>query len=121
MEDLAGRCGHTDSRGREPSGSTTRLRQYGANQPAGGSVRQLTTHPIKAWWPEQVNPLPRREWAFSQAVTERPSYVGAVAGDSAIRRVSRASVINSGAPNFDAAGREVPVYAPLAIQDITSI
>lgn len=70
----------------------------------------------KAWWTDTGQPIRPEEWASAQAVQKGQPVVGQLLE---IQRFdgSRASVINSGAPIFDAKGNIVG--SAVAIQDIT--
>ena len=89
---------------------------WGVPRPEVRSVSDYT--PYKAWWPETGKPVAPEEWASAQVVQKGQAMVGQLLE---IQRFdgSRASVINSGAPIFDAAGK-IDGCA-VAIQDITDL
>ena len=85
-------------------------------RPEAASVSDYTA--FKAWWPDTAKPVAPEEWASAQAVQKGKAVVGQLLE---IQRFdgSRAAVINSGAPIFDADGKIAG--SAVAIQDITSL
>jgi len=105
----------------DAKGGTMRSNQaydavWGKPRPTALSVSDYAAY--KAWWPETGKPVAPEEWASAQAVQKGQAVVGQLLE---IQRFdgSRASVINSGAPIFDAAGK-IDGCA-VAIQDITDL
>ena len=89
----------------------------GQSAATGGLGRRLRAA-YKAWWSETGIPVAPEEWASAQAVEK---------GETVVRQLleiqrfdgSRASIINSGAPIFDADGKIAG--CAVAIQDITDL
>jgi PAS domain S-box-containing protein len=106
----------TDAQGGNVRSNKAYKQVWGVPRPEVRSISDYT--PYRAWWSETGKPVAPEEWASAQAVQKGQAVVGQLLE---IQRFdgSRAFVINSGAPIFDAAGK-IDGCA-VAIQDITDL
>jgi PAS domain S-box-containing protein len=116
MEALPVGLAITDSKGGVSRSNKAYEQLWGSPRPATGSVSDYGAY--RAWWSETGNPVAPEGWASAQVVEKGQTVVGQMLE---IQRFdgSRASVINSGAPIFDAEGRITG--CAVAIQDITDL
>ncbi len=105
----------------DTKGGTIRVNQafdqvWGNPRPVTLAVSDYKAY--RAWWPDTGKPIAPEEWASAQAVQKGRPVVGQLLE---IQRFdgSCASVINSGAPIFDAEGKITG--SAVAIQDITDL
>lgn len=106
----------TDLRGGNVRSNRAYEQLWGSPRPKAESVDDYAAY--KAWWSETGKPVASEEWASAQAVEKGQAVIGQMLE---IQRFdgSRASVINSGAPIFDADGNITG--CAVAIQDITGL
>jgi PAS domain S-box-containing protein len=116
MESLPVGVAITDTQGGNIRSNKAFEQIWGSSRPETVSVSDYTAY--KAWWSDTGKLVVPEEWASAQAVQKGESVVGQLLE---IRRFdgSRASVINSGAPIFDADGKIAG--CAVAIQDITGL
>jgi PAS domain S-box-containing protein len=106
----------TDLRGGNVRSNRAYEQLWGSPRPKAESVDDYAAY--KAWWSETGKPVAPEEWASAQAVEKGQAVIGQMLE---IQRFdgSRASVINSGAPVFDADGNITG--CAVAIQDISDL
>jgi PAS domain S-box-containing protein len=116
MESLPVGVALTDTRGGNLTSNKAFEQIWGAPRPRTESVGDYEAY--KAWWSETGKPVAPEEWASVLAVQKGHAVVGQL---MEIERFdgSRASVINSGAPVFDADGNIIG--CAVAIQDISDL
>ena len=116
MEALPVGVALTDTRGGSVRSNKIYEDLWGSPRPKVESVNDYAAY--KAWWSETGKPVAPEEWASAQAVEKGQAVIGQMLE---IQRFdgSRASVINSGAPVFDADGNITG--CAVAIQDITDL
>jgi PAS domain S-box-containing protein len=116
MEALPVGVAITDAQGGNIRANNAFERVWGRPRPATESISDYAAY--KAWRSETGKPLAPEDWASAQAVQKGKAVVGQLLE---IQRFdgSRASVINSGAPIFDADGKIAG--CAVAIQDITDL
>jgi PAS domain S-box-containing protein len=105
----------------DPQGGTLTFNKafeqvWGAPRPRTESFNDYAAY--KAWWSETGKPVAPEEWASAQTLQKGHAVVGQLM-EIAKFDGSRASVINSGAPVFDAEGKISG--CAVAIQDITDL
>jgi len=116
MEALPVGVAITDTRGGNLRSNKTYEDLWGNPRPKAESVADYEAY--KAWWSDSGKPVAPEEWASAQAVQKGRAVTGQLLE---IERFdgSRASVINSGAPIFDADGKIAG--CAVAIQDISDL
>ena len=103
MEALPVGVAITDAQGGNIRSNNAYEQVWGSPRPTAASVSDYVAY--KAWWSDTGKPVAPEEWASAQAVQKGQTVVGQLLE---IQRFdgSRASVINSGAPIFDAEGQD---------------
>ena len=116
MEALPVGVALTDTRGGSVRSNKTYEDLWGSPRPKVDSVDDYEAY--KAWWSDTGKPVVPEEWASALAVQKGHAVIGQL---MEIERFdgSRASVINSGAPVFDADGNITG--CAVAIQDISDL
>ncbi|MHB9097420.1 MAG: CheR family methyltransferase [Syntrophales bacterium] len=106
----------TDARGGNLKANRAFDRLWGGPRPPDGSIDDYAAY--RAWWSDTGEPVRPEEWASSQAVQKGESVFGQM---MEIQRFdgSRAFVINSASPLYDAGGKIFG--SAVAIQDITDL